>query len=135
MLKSAKLLSHLSNNITEDIMATLSLLLSPNLKTAGLKVSKILEEMIVDYGSLFLSLPVELEDTLTDFTRETLSYEEFIDVVLERRFMPEPRGSWEYALRPVLEGLPELCFKFPGFGVFCYGSSESELPRCVSPLS
>lgn len=108
-------------------MVKIELIATPDLKTASLRASKLLRETIVNYKVLLLNLPEEMEETLTEFMCESISYDELIDETLENRFMPEPHGSWEYAFRPILEILPELRSRFRELEILCYGSSEDEL--------
>jgi hypothetical protein len=89
-------------------------------------VLKLIHEKIENYRILFLYLPVELEDVLMDFICCNKSYEELIDEALEKCIMPEPLGSWEYNLKPILEYLPKLYSNFQGVRILCYGSSENE---------
>lgn len=118
-------MSLLCNYIME--MTAIQLMVRPDLKIASWRASKLIKETIRKYRILFLNLPEEMEQILTEFTCDRISYDELIDETLENHYMPEPHGSWEYAFRPILEALPELRSRSRELEILCYGSSEDEL--------
>jgi len=107
-------------------MMSLDLILSPDLRTSSMKVSRLLRKMGGGYESLLLNLPREMEEGVMELASEHISCDEFIDEACRSRLIPEPVGSWEYALKPVLEALPQLSRRFPSLRMYCYGSSEHE---------
>ena len=107
-------------------MMSLDLILSPNLKTSGMKVSHLLQELGGGYESLLLNLPREMEEGVMEFASEHISCDELVDEACRCRLILEPVGSWEYAIKPILEALPQLSRRFPNLRMYCYGSSEHE---------
>ena len=79
-------------------MMSLDLVLSPDLKTSSIKVSHLLKKMGGGYESLLLNLPREMEESVLELASEHISGDELIDKACRSRLIPEPVGSWEYAL-------------------------------------
>ena len=104
----------------------LYLILSPNLRTSSMKVSRLLKGIGGGYRTLLLNLPWEMEEIVTELASERLSYDEFLHEARRRRLIPEPFGSWEYALKPILDALNPLSRTYPDLRMCCYGRSESE---------
>jgi len=107
-------------------MVSLELFLTPELRTSNLAVSRLLRERGGGYDTLFLSLPMELEEALMEYSSGRISYGDLLEEARRGRLIPEPIGSWEYASKPLLESLPHLSEKFPGLLIRCYCSTEHE---------
>jgi len=107
-------------------VATIDLILSPNLRTSSMKATQLLQERGGGYEALLLNFPEEMEDAVVDLAAEQVSYEELIDEVGRRNIIPEPKGSWEYAAKLILEALPLLARRFPNLTILCYGSRGDE---------
>lgn len=107
-------------------MMRLDLLLCPNLKTTSMKVANLLKNMGWEYEILLLNLPEEMEDLVDDLASNRISYDELIDETLRSHILPEPIGSWEYSVKPILRALPQLSRMLPDVRVCCYGSSDHE---------
>jgi len=91
-----------------------------------MKVSRLLKGIGGGYRTLLLNLPWEMEEIVTELASERLSYDEFLHEARRRRLIPEPFGSWEYALKPILDALNPLSRTYPDLRMCCYGRSESE---------
>jgi len=107
-------------------MTSIDLILSPNLRTSSMKTSHLLKERGGAYETFLLNFPVEMEESVMELAGEHISYDELIDEVWRCDLIPEPRGSWEYIIRPLLEALPQLAQTFPNLTICCYGSREHE---------
>jgi hypothetical protein len=104
----------------------LYLILSPNLRTSSMKVSRLLKEIGGGYQTLLLNLPWEMDEIVTELASEHLSYDELVHEALRCRLIPEPVGSWEYAFKPILDALRPLTRMYPDLRTCCYGRSENE---------
>lgn len=69
---------------------------------------------------------MEMEEIVTELAAERVSYDELIDEVRRSNLIPEPQGSWEYIVRPMLETLPQLAQRFHNLTICCYGRREYE---------
>lgn len=107
-------------------MASIDLILSPNLRTSSMKASHLLKERGCGYEIFFLNFPAEMEDIVMELADEHISYGELIDEVRRSNLIPEPKGSWEYIVRPILDALPQLAQRFPHLTIYCYGSQVHE---------
>jgi len=107
-------------------MASIDLILSPNLRTSSMKTSHLLKEMGGGYEVFFLNVPFEMEDIITELATEQISYDELIGKVRRCNLIPEPEGSWEYNIRPILEVLPQIVQRFSNLTIYCYGNREQE---------
>lgn len=107
-------------------MTSIDLILSPNLRTSSMKTSHLLKERGGEYETFLLNFPVEMEEIVIELAAEHISYDELIDEVWRCDLIPEPRGSWEYNIRPLLEALPQLAQTLPNLTICCYGSKEHE---------
>jgi len=110
----------------EGSLSSIDLLLSPNLRTSNMKASKLLQEKSSRYEALLLNFPEEMEDRVVDFASEEISYNELLDDIRKYSLIPKPEGSWEYAVKPILEILPQLARSFPNLAILCYGNRENE---------
>ena len=107
-------------------MTSIDLILSPNLRTSSMKTSRLLKDRGGGYEMFLLNFPMEMEEIVMELAAEHLSYDEFIDEVGRSNLIPEPQGSWEYLMRPILETLPQLAQRFRNLTICCYGSLEHE---------
>ncbi len=107
-------------------MASIDLVLSPNLRTSSMKTSHLLKDRGGGYEAFLLNFPMEMEDIVMELASENISYDELIDEVRRSNLIPEPKGSWEYIVKPILEALPQLAQRFHNLTIYCYGSQEHE---------
>lgn len=91
-----------------------------------MKASYLLKEIGGGYETFFLNFPMEMEATILELANENISCDELIEKVREHDLIPEPKGSWEYIARPILEALPHLVQRFPNLTIYCYGSQVHE---------
>jgi len=91
-----------------------------------MKTSRLLKERGGGYETFLLNFPMEMEEIVTELAAERVSYDELIDEVRRSNLIPEPQGSWEYIVRPMLETLPQLAQRFLNLTICCYGSRERE---------
>ena len=104
----------------------IDLLVTPNLRTSTLKALQFIQFNGEAYDTILLDFPEELENKVTEFAHEQVSYDEFLEHLERNEIIPEPVTSWEYTAKPILEALPRLKIKFPHFKIHCYGSRENE---------
>ncbi len=69
---------------------------------------------------------MEMEEIVMELAAEHVSCDELIDEVRRSNLLPEPQGSWEYLVKPILETLPQLAQRFHKLVICCYGSREHE---------
>jgi len=80
--------------------------------------------------ALFLNLPRSLEGLVSGLGKE-LSYEEFLEEVMERPELPEPRGAWILEHEPILRGLQSLGGRFE---TYCYGDDAAFVARAKTSI-
>ena len=109
-----------------DATAVVDLLIVPNLRTSSMKASRLLKEGGGGCEFLLLNTPMEMEDILREFAAERISCDELIYEARRLDLIPEPSGSWDYFMRPILEALPRITETFPDLEIGCFGSREDE---------
>lgn len=100
----------------------IKILAAPNLKISWMKMRSYLRG--ANYDSLFLNFPQNLENLIVELSNGKLTLEDFIDIVKERKMLPEPVGSWIYVVEPILKSLRELKQLKPNMEIFCYRDVE-----------
>jgi hypothetical protein len=102
------------------------LVLAPNLKTSSMKTTKLLHMIGIQFNTLLLNLPIEMEKALIELSFKGMSIDDFVEETRMKKLIPEPISAWEYSVRPILDALPKIAKRFPSLIIRCYGDSKQE---------
>lgn len=96
----------------------IEILAAPNLRTSYMKTVERLKEL--NYDTLFLNLPENLEPLVRDLAQLRLPYKAFVGEVRQRTLVPWPINGWRYTAEPLLKSLADLKSRKPELEICCY---------------
>jgi hypothetical protein len=104
---------------------TIEILVTPNLRTSHIKAANHLSEL--SYKTLFLNFSENLELLVRDLVENRLTYTNFIEIIRQRKLVPEPINGWKYTAEPILKSLTKAKLFNRKLKCHCYRDEEYDL--------